>query len=164
MKRTNRWIVGLSLASLCALQAGARHDDTGMVVHEWGTFLAMAGSDGVTLDGMYHEEHALPSFVHARSKEQLTMRSVSLKGETPVIYFYTDHRENVNVRVKFPEGIWTQWYPQASMVAPGLAAAQADRPKNGHICWNVEVNPTTWYSLQGTVSRGDQGTRARPRL
>ena len=31
------------------------------VVHEWGTFLAMNGSNGISLDGMYHEEHALPA-------------------------------------------------------------------------------------------------------
>jgi hypothetical protein len=42
-----------------------------LVVHEWGTFLAMQGSDVVTLDGMYHEEHSLPEFVHARGRDQL---------------------------------------------------------------------------------------------
>ena len=41
-----------------------------LVVHEWGTFLVMQGGDGATLDGMYHEEHALPAFVHARSRDQ----------------------------------------------------------------------------------------------
>src|SRR5688500_14139274 len=59
-------------AGWLAAAPGARTD---MVVHEWGTFLAMNGSDGVSLDGMYHEEHALPGFVHARSKDQLKMRS-----------------------------------------------------------------------------------------
>ena len=39
-----------------------------LVVHEWGTFLAMSGSDGTTLDGMYHDEHALPDFVHAQPR------------------------------------------------------------------------------------------------
>jgi hypothetical protein len=137
-----RWIcLGAPLLLCLALGAGARHDDAKLVVHEWGTFLAMAGSDGVTLDGMYHEEHALPPFVHARSKDQLTMRSVSLKGETPVIYFYTDQPQRVNVRVKFPAGIWTQWYPQASMVAPGLGATEPTQPAHGHICWNLDVIP-----------------------
>src|SRR5262249_55574500 len=55
-----------------------------LIVHEWGTFLAMQGSDGVTLDGMYHEEHALPAFVHARGRDQLHLPTVLLKGETPV--------------------------------------------------------------------------------
>jgi hypothetical protein len=73
----------------------------------------MNGSDGVTLDGMYHEEHALPGFVHARSKDQLRVPAVSVKGETPVIYFYSDVARDVKVRVRFPRGLWTQWYPQA---------------------------------------------------
>src|SRR5262245_1734385 len=51
-----------------------------LVVHEWGTFLAMNGSDGATLDGMYHEEHALPGFVHARSRNELSLRTSNLKG------------------------------------------------------------------------------------
>ena len=33
-----------------------------------GDLLAMNGSDGISRDGMYHEEHALPSFVHARAR------------------------------------------------------------------------------------------------
>src|SRR4051794_7513545 len=81
-----------------------------LVVHEWGTFLAVSGSDGLTLEGMYHEEHALPSFVHARSRDQLHLPSVLLKGETPVIYFYTDRPRDVRVDVRFPRGLWTQWY------------------------------------------------------
>lgn len=32
--------------------------------HEWGTFTSLVGSDGKTQNGMYHEDEALPSFVH----------------------------------------------------------------------------------------------------
>ena len=113
-----------------------------LIVHEWGTFLAMQGSDGVTLDGMYHEEHALPGFVHSRSRDQLRLPSVQLKGETPVIYFYTKTGGNVSVHVGFPHGIWTQWYPQASMVGPTLAApGLPPQLRNGRIDWSVEVIP-----------------------
>ena len=94
-----------------------------LVVHEWGTFLGMNGSDGTSLDGMYHEEHALPAFVHSRSRDQLRLPEMFLKGETPVIYFYTKERQNVRVGVGFPRGIWTQWYPQASVVRPRSAGA-----------------------------------------
>ena len=52
----------LSLAA-AGLIIAAPSDPAGLVVHEWGTVLAMNGSDGVSLDGMYHEEHALPGFV-----------------------------------------------------------------------------------------------------
>ena len=92
-----------------------------LIVHEWGTFLGMSGSDGASLDGMYHEEHALPAFVHSRSRDQLRLPFVFLKGETPVIYFYTKERQQVRVGVGFPRGVWTQWYPQASLVTPSLA-------------------------------------------
>src|ERR1041385_8354623 len=120
--KVNRFLIG-SAVVLCAATLGAArgHRGANLVVHEWGTFLAMSGSDGVMLDGMYHEEHALPAFVHARSKDQLKLHSVITKGETPVIYFYSQTQERATVRVNFPSGIWTQWYPQAQMVGPAFA-------------------------------------------
>ena len=100
-------------------------------MHEWGTFLGMNGSDGTALDGMYHEEHALPGFVHGRARDQLRMPIMFLKGETPVIYFYTPRPLQVRVGVDFPQGIWTHWYPQAALVNPPLAeqAESPDRPE-----------------------------------
>src|SRR6185436_12275708 len=103
----------LSLAAAGFIVA-APSDTAGLVVHEWGTFLTMSGSDGISLDGMYHEEHALPSFVHARSKDQLHLPMSRVKGETPVIYFYPRQQSKVQVEVDFPTGLWTQWYPQAT--------------------------------------------------
>lgn len=141
-----RWMLavfagGAALASAAAMQVQAQSTD--LVVHEWGTFLAMQGSDGVTLDGMYHEEHALPDFVHARSKDQLRLPSMILKGETPVIYFYTPRRQRVRVEVKFPSGFWTQWYPQASLIAPAMSSTGSpSAPKNGRIIWNADVVPS----------------------
>ena len=128
--------------TFCGLAIVAAADPGGMVVHEWGTFLAMSGSDGVSLDGMYHEEHALPSFVHARSRDQLSLTSSIVKGETPVIYFYTGRRSRVRVEVGFPTGLWTQWYPQAAIVGPGLVqVGSPPRLRNGRILWNVDVVP-----------------------
>ena len=125
-----------------AVTTSAPHAWPGLIVHEWGTFLAMNGSDGVSLDGMYHEEHALPPFVHARSRDQLHLPSSLVKGETPVIYFYTEVPARVQVRVDFPDGMWTQWYPQASMVGPGLAQLSTPlAPRNGRIQWDADVVP-----------------------
>jgi hypothetical protein len=114
-----------------------------LVVHEWGTFLGMSSSDGTALDGMYHEEHALPAFVHGRSRDQLKIPQMFLKGETPVIYFYAKEKQKVTVGVGFPTGIWTQWYPQAAMVLPDLArqAERAGEKSGGRICWFAEVVP-----------------------
>ena len=136
-----RFLIAATLVcSAIGLLAASDPPGNGMVVHEWGTFLAMNGSDGVTLDGMYHEEHALPAFVHARSKDQLRLRQSNMKGETPVIYFYTQRPASVYVHVGFPNGLWTQWYPQASMVGPGLAQADT-RLRNGRIDWNLDIVP-----------------------
>jgi hypothetical protein len=86
------------------------------IVHEWGTFLGMSGADGVALEGMYHEEHPLPDFVHSLSTDRLKVPRARSKGETPVIYFYSNVPRTVRVQVEFPQGIWTHWYPQAGML------------------------------------------------
>jgi hypothetical protein len=129
---------------------------SGMIVHEWGTFLAMNGSDGVSLDGMYHEEHALPPFVHSRGRDQLRLPSSLIKGETPVIYFYTPRRSRVRVGVGFPAGLWTQWYPQASMVGPGLVqTVSPPQTRYGRISWNVELVPPAFVSAELPATSSD---------
>src|SRR5262245_28071967 len=106
MLNATRAAVAFAGALTVAVYASPR----GLVVHEWGTFLAMNGSDGITLDGMYHEEHALPSFVHARSRDELKLRTSNLKGETPVVYFYSDRPVRMHVEVGFPRELWTKSY------------------------------------------------------
>ncbi|MDB5352048.1 MAG: hypothetical protein JWN86_3295 [Planctomycetota bacterium] len=146
MKRRNRLfllaVVLLAIPLGFSARSGEPEKADDLVVHEWGTFLAMNGSDGVSLEGMYHEEHALPGFVHARSRDQLRLPSVSLKGETPVIYFYTDTPRKVRVDVKFPRGIWTQWYPRAQIVGPQFAQMpSASELKDGRIRWCADLIP-----------------------
>ena len=128
--------------TFCALAILAAADPGDMVVHEWGTFLAMNGSDGVSLDGMYHEEHALPAFVHARSRDQLRLPSSMVKGETPVIYFYTSRRSRVQVAGRISQPVCgrsgTRRPPWSVPAGAGrVAAATAQR----RISWNVEVVP-----------------------
>jgi hypothetical protein len=128
-----------------------------LVIHEWGTFLGMSGSDGSSLDGMYHEEHALPAFVHTRSRDQLRLPGSLLKGETPVIYFYTDRPQSVRIGVRFPKGVWTQWYPQAVRVDPSLVqgAESPDRPGNGLICWHADILPTSLVEQRRIMKDGE---------
>src|SRR2546429_7762551 len=40
--------------------------------------------------------------------------------ETPVIYFYTDEPQTVDVAVDFPQGKITEWYPQATQIGPSF--------------------------------------------
>jgi hypothetical protein len=90
-----------------------------LVVHEWGTFTTLSGSDGVLLDGLWVEEERLPGFVHGhfalRNKGiGMEVGDVRVKMETPVLYFYAERKTPVTVRVDFPVGTISQWYPQRS--------------------------------------------------
>jgi len=119
---------GLSATQSAAAQDAAQIEParSDLVVHEWGTFTSVAGRDGVAvewrpLDGATD----LPGFVYAMegfaSGKGLRNGRVCVKCnlealvrmETPVIYFYSDHPSTVSVRVDFPEGKITEWYPQA---------------------------------------------------
>ena len=100
-----------------------------LVVHEWGTFLGMNGSDGTALDGMYHEEHALPAFVHSRAPRSASAADHAAQGrDAGHLLLHADGRSSVRVGVGFPQGVWTQWYPQAALVNPSLARAGRDSP------------------------------------
>jgi len=40
--------------------------------------------------------------------------------ETPILYFYADRETTVSVKVGFPQGKVTEWYPQARSVGSGI--------------------------------------------
>lgn len=134
------------------------------VVHEWGTFTSMQGSDGVVLEGLYHEEAELPSFVYRRSAQKYATAGIRMKMETPVIYFYSDIERTAQVRVDFPQGVMTQWYPQAFQFGPDLAA-EGERPKatGGFLDWQeVSIVPDHRQAEPTpTVPKGDPWNFAR---
>jgi hypothetical protein len=37
----------------------------------------------------------------------------TVRMETPVMYFYSSHELEARVKVAFPHGLITEWYPQA---------------------------------------------------
>ena len=99
-------------------------------LHEWGTFTSVSGSDGTLLSGLEREEERLPPFVHSHAGMQnvgpynygmgkgfLThrpLKKVTIKMETPVIYFYADEAFSASVEVGFNGGSINQWFPQRS--------------------------------------------------
>ncbi|MEZ5988715.1 MAG: hypothetical protein R3F30_06255 [Planctomycetota bacterium] len=105
-----------------------------LVVHEWGTFTTVAGADGRALEWRpLAQDSDLPGFVYTLGDEDLTGKrqglrfaedAVSVKKttrgtvrmETPVLYFYTDRRQEAAVRVEFPGGRITEWFPRAASV------------------------------------------------
>jgi len=99
----------------------------GFIVHEWGTDTIVVGSDGSLQRGLHHEQEDLPAFVYDRLKAAplLSAPSVNVKMETPVTYFYSDVPLSVQASVKFPQGLFTQWYPAVTAFAPEMAAPGA---------------------------------------
>jgi hypothetical protein len=141
-------------------------DDPGLVVHEWGTFTSMAGSDGASLDGLHHAADPLPAFVHApaNAKAELSpfhvfgddswyrsARHVDGKMETPVVYFYSKKPQRVTLHVAFEHGLLTEWYPRAAADFPaitpvaGVAAPagpfDAERIARSSLEWDVDLTP-----------------------
>ncbi|MEX2318048.1 MAG: hypothetical protein WD669_12900 [Pirellulales bacterium] len=101
-----------------------------LVVHEWGTFTSFAGSNGVNLEFRPLVTNDLPRFVKRPWSELSKDQYIALQRmETPVTYFYTDVPRVVNVRVDFPQGSLTEWYPQVKQFDPGQQTAE--RPLGG---------------------------------
>jgi hypothetical protein len=89
-----------------------------LVVHEWGTFLGVQGSDGVTLGGMVDSDEPLPAFVETRSIDTWRRSLLRTKMETPVTYFYTEQPRTVQVKVDMVGGLLTHWYPPVCRFLP----------------------------------------------
>lgn len=117
---------------------GAR-PEAGLIVHEWGTFTSVAGAEG---RGFYWTTLAkgseLPCFVHRLTVGNTKLAMAQVRMETPVLYFYAKNATTASVHVDFPQGLISEWYPQASAVRPKPTMGNS----GGHIDWDsVEVLP-----------------------
>jgi hypothetical protein len=98
-------------------------DGASLVVHEWGTFTNFSGSDGVQLEFRPLLQYDLPPFVISYLDQWgLSLRKWDLPSfqrmETPVTYFYTPVERDVRVRVGFPQGLLTEFYPPVVTMLP----------------------------------------------
>jgi len=150
-------VVGLvGMASIYAAQTPA------VVVHEWGTFTTVADDAGQAINWTpLGGPTDLPCFVeHYKNKvfktgfnpeaevpiEYETARSAlvgKVRMETPVLYFYSPADATVSVRVRFPQGLITEWYPTAvanqANVVPSLLS---DPSVVGGVDWpSVRITP-----------------------
>jgi hypothetical protein len=87
------------------------------IAHEWGTFTSVSTADGkIQLWNPLGGPSELPSFVYRSSEASQCFKSGTLalvRMETPVIYFYSDRDVRASVKVDFPRGCITEWYPLA---------------------------------------------------
>jgi len=117
-----------------------------LIVHEWGTFLSVQGSDGSTQGGMVDSDELLPPFVEMRTVAAWKRSLFREKGETPVTYFYTDRPRVVQVKVDMPEGVLTHWYPSVCRFGPSPLEKTA-LPRNSYLDWcNVTLIPDSAQS------------------
>src|SRR2546428_10767960 len=133
--------------------------DKGLVVHEWGTFTSIAGKDGIALEWRpLNGPTDLPKFVHTIQKEGDGLRHPSGKAEltaavrmeTPVLYFYSDNEMDVDVRVDFPKGKITEWYPQARAVSTGINWGRLKVMPGAGANLPVEYSPSHYYPARET--------------
>jgi len=118
----------LSIALILAVATFGGTPDrpsTGLIAHEWGTFTSVAGPDGTAVS--WHPLAGsidLPCFVyHFRDPGFKGGLYGTVRMETPVIYFYSPKESTVSVKVDFPKGLITEWYPFAAVRTLGTGAA-----------------------------------------
>jgi hypothetical protein len=92
-------------------------DQVGLTVHEWGTFTSVAGVNGDAVAWRtYGGPGDLPCFVNRFGGFKGVLLG-NVRMETPVLYFYVYGPRDLttNVKVRFPMGTLTEWYPKATM-------------------------------------------------
>src|ERR1051325_9791746 len=110
-------------------ESASRAQSRQLVVHEWGTFTTVAGEDGRAIDWLpLGGPTDLPCFVEHFDHRPLVKvfgseapvagfaagpaaLRAKVRMETPVLYFYGPRDTRANVRVRFPRGLMTEWYP-----------------------------------------------------
>ena len=138
----------LLLAALTASPAEIRRDTRdpdNLVAHEWGTFTSVAGDQGQQIEWLPLEgQNDLPCFVerfrHFRGKFAMT---ATVRMETPVIYFYAPRATTVDVSVRFPSGLITEWFPRAK-VTPATPVTDGTLKTPGF------VSTATWSGVSVT--------------
>ena len=136
-----------------------------LTVHEWGTFTSVAGEDGRAVDwDALGCKDDLPAFVNDIGYRGFKGRLTgTVRMETPVIYFYSPKEVDAHVKVTFPHGLITEWYPRAEYEVRQTDRADGSARKlpaslngidmslrtlTGAIEWrNIRVQPHTTHTL-----------------
>lgn len=127
--------------------------DPGYVVHEWGTFTSISGDFGEQLPWRpLAGPSDLPSFVYAPAKGARPFDdlgkgnySCTVRMETPVLYFYADREREVGVKVDFPQGRITEWYPKAVAARRGIDWGKVKLQPNARPKLLHEGKPSHYY-------------------
>jgi len=112
-----------------------------LVAHEWGTFTSFSGANGVPV-GFSPNNTDLPHFIYHQTNPVSKSGLLNLNGlvsmETPVVYFYTDREMKVSLKVDFPRGWITEWYPFAA-AAPNYLVGRTEKTTGQTIRWDARL-------------------------
>ena len=115
-------------------------------VHEWGSINIVTGTDQVTVGDISDDQSDLPNFVEVW-KKQAVIRPMVI--EKPIIYFYSDKVQNIRVSVRYPQGIFTQWWPKPNSFSPYPPRNGAKTiSKNGSLYWRATLQPNKKFDAQ----------------
>jgi hypothetical protein len=146
---------------LAIVDADGPGSPEGLTVHEWGTFTSVAGPDGSAIEWLPAGGPTdLPCFVFLAgagpkglpvTEQGGRANRAKIRMETPVLYFYSSREEQASVKVSFPQGLITEWFPQATLGPVNVWEAIKRFPGvTSTIEWNdVKVMPgaTVTYPL-----------------
>jgi len=106
-------VVAVSAAIVLIAADTTTAQPNSLTIHEWGTFTSVAGADGSAIDwDALGCEDDLPQFIHSEKYRGFKWRlDGTVRMETPVIYFYSPREITARVKVFFPKGVITEWYP-----------------------------------------------------
>ena len=145
----------LLLTILLLLPATAFSQANDFVVHEWGTFTSIAAKNG-QMQGWrpLNGSSDLPSFVYkipvSQNRQCKICTWAKVRMETPVLYFYTDHEVAVNVKVDFPQGKITEWFPKANVGNTSIAWSNIVINPKSEICYQQEAKESHYYPARET--------------
>lgn len=132
-----------------------------LIVHEWGTFTSVSDASGkAQVWSPLLGPSDLPDFVY-RSKETSPARTAEqgrclkcelalVRMETPVLYFYADREMAVSVKVDFPQGRITEWYPQARLINQSIKWGEFTLLPGVQVNFPVSQGESHYYPARAT--------------
>ena len=141
-------------ALLASATVQGDHDSDGLTVHEWGTFTAVAGEDGQPVQWLALGGPAdLPCFVkRATEVPEKSKLWATVRMETPVVYFYTPALTRVDVSVRFPLGLMTEYFPPADVRGGSIAWSNVRIAPGEVAAFPVEEGTSHYYLARDTAA------------